>query len=309
MRILLLGANGQLGRTFVRDGGLAARSTLVAATREGVLRDGTPCASCDLALAGLGTLLDEINPQVIVNTAAYTAVDRAEQEEALATRINGKAVEELGQWAAARGALVLHYSTDYVFDGNAATPYPVHAAPRPLNAYGRSKLAGEDALRASGADHLILRTAWVYAPFGNNFMRSMLRLGAERDELRIVADQSGTPTPTALIVRATLAALDRWQLASATDKRTLAGTYHVVASGATSWYGFATEIFRLALERGLLQHSPRLIPIASSEYPALATRPRYSVLDSASFCRTFDFVPPDWRKGLIEVIDQLADQA
>jgi len=207
MKILLLGANGQLGRSFVEDGGLAARGELLVATRDGTLWDGERAEAVDLAAPGVDALLDRLRPDVIVNAAAYTAVDRAEQEEALALHVNGEAVGELGKWAAAHDALVLHYSTDYVFDGSAKLPYPVDAPTGPLGAYGRSKLAGEAALRASGADHLILRTAWVYAPHGHNFLRTMLRLGAEREELRVVADQYGAPTSTAVIVRASLARL------------------------------------------------------------------------------------------------------
>ena len=272
MKILLLGANGQLGRSFLEDGGLAARGTLVAATRDGRLWNGGQAETADLALPGLYAWLDRAQPDVIVNAAAYTAVDRAEQEEDLATRINAEAVGELGAWAAAHGALVLHYSTDYVFDGSATAPYPVDAPTGPLGAYGRSKLAGEQALRTSGADHLILRTAWVYAPHGHNFLRTMLRLGAERDELRVVADQHGAPTSTALIVRASLAALDRW-LAEPHAREPLRGTHHLVAGGHTSWHGFACAIFEEAQARGLLPRIPRVLPIATADYLQPARQP------------------------------------
>jgi dTDP-4-dehydrorhamnose reductase len=290
MKILLLGANGQLGRSFVEDGGLAARDELVVATRDGTLWDGERAEAADLSQPGLDRLLDRLAPDVIVNAAAYTAVDRAEQEEALAIRINGESVGELGAWAAAHGALLLHYSTDYVFDGSATAPYPVDAPTGPLGAYGRSKLAGENALRASGANHLILRTAWVYAPHGHNFLRTMLRLGAERDELRVVADQLGAPTSTALIVRTSLALLDRW-FAQPDARARLRGTHHLVASGHTSWHGFATAIFDEAHARGLLPRVPRVQSIASADYPTPARRPAWSVLDNA---------------GLGEVMDRLA---
>ena len=181
MRILLLGANGQLGRTFLDHARLAARGEVISASRDGVLAHGGHGEIADLSIPeSLPAVLDRVRPDVIVNAAAYTAVDRAEQEEALATRVNGEAVGVIGNWAATHGALVIHYSTDYVFNGESAQPYAVDAATGPLGAYGRSKLAGERALHASGADHLILRTAWVYAAHGQNFLRTMLRLGAER---------------------------------------------------------------------------------------------------------------------------------
>jgi dTDP-4-dehydrorhamnose reductase len=305
MKILLLGANGQLGRSFVDDGGLAARGELVVATRDGTLWNGERAEAADLSRPGLGHLLDRLVPDVIVNTAAYTAVDRAEQEEALATRVNGEAVGELGAWAAAHGALVLHYSTDYVFDGNATAPYPVDAPTGPLGAYGRSKLAGEQALRASGADHLILRTAWVYAPHGHNFLRTMLRLGAERDELRVVADQQGAPTSTALIVRASLALLDRW-FAQADARTGLRGIHHLVASGHTSWHGFASAIFDEAHARGLLPRVPRVLPITTADYPTPARRPAWSVLDNTGFEREVGIHLPGWQHDLRKVMDRLA---
>jgi dTDP-4-dehydrorhamnose reductase len=304
VKILLLGANGQLGRSFLEDGGLAARGELVPATRDGVLSNGAHGEIGDLS-ASLGPLLDRVRPDVIINTAAYTAVDRAEQEEALATRINGEAVGELGAWAAAHGALVLHYSTDYVFDGMAATPYPVDAPTSPLGAYGRSKLAGEEALRASGADYLIMRTAWVYAAHGHNFLRTMLRLGAEREELRVVADQLGAPTSTALIVRASLAALDRW-FSEPTTHAPLLGTHHLVASGHTSWHGFACAIFEEAQARGLIARAPRVVPIATADYPTPARRPAWSVLDNADFQRDVGMALPDWRAGLSDMMDRIA---
>ncbi|KRE99935.1 dTDP-4-dehydrorhamnose reductase [Frateuria sp. Soil773] len=307
MRILLLGANGQLGRSFVEDGGLAARGTLVAASRDGRRFDAGPAETADLAAPDtLPALLDRLQPQLIVNAAAYTAVDRAEQEEALATRVNGEAVGVLGRWAAANRALVMHYSTDYVFDGTQARPYATDAATAPLGAYGRSKLAGEQALRASGADHLLFRTAWVYAAHGHNFLRTMLRLGAERDELRVVADQHGAPTATRLIVRASLAALDGWLHAAPERRRQLNGTHHLVASGATTWHGFASAIFDEAAEAGLVARKPRVVPIATADFPTPARRPARSVLDNSGFTDAFGFPLPDWREGLREVIGELA---
>jgi dTDP-4-dehydrorhamnose reductase len=308
MNLLLLGANGQLGRSFVEDGGLAARGMLATASRDGRRFDGAAIEQADLAAPRtLPTLLDRVRPDVIVNAAAYTAVDRAEQEEALATRVNGEAVGVLGEWAAAHGALVVHYSTDYVFDGNATAPYPVDAPTHPLGAYGRSKLAGERALRASGAEHFIFRTAWVYAPHGHNFLRTMLRLGAEREELRVVADQHGAPTSTALIVRGTLAALDAWAAATPARRAALAGTHHLVSSGHTTWHGFAEAIMAEAVARGLLPRAPRVSAIRTRDFPTPARRPAWSVLDNGGFAERFGLPLPDWREELPAVLARLAD--
>jgi len=306
VKILLLGANGQLGRTFLEHAGLSSRGDVIAASRDGMLTTGGRDEIADLAEpTGLPALLDRVQPDVIINAAAYTAVDRAEQEEALATRVNGEAVGVLGAWAVAHGALVMHYSTDYVFDGGQSQPYAVDAATGPLGAYGRSKLAGERALRDSGAHHLTFRTAWVYAAHGQNFLRTMLRLGAEREELRVVADQHGAPTDTTLIVNASLAALAHWQHADAAQRRQLSGTHHLVASGATTWHGFATAIFEQAAAQGLIARQPRVVPIASAEFPTPAMRPAWSLLDNRGFQQHFDFPLPDWQHGLREVIRQL----
>ena len=309
MKILLLGANGQLGRTFLDHGGLATRGELVAATRDGTLTDGGRGQTIDLsAPGGLPAIFDRLRPDVIVNAAAHTAVDRAEHEESLATRVNGEAVGVLGRWAAAHGALVIHYSTDYVFDGKQSRPYAVDAPTAPLGAYGRSKLVGEVALRNSGAKYLLLRTGWVYAAHGKNFLNTMLRLAAERDELRVVADQHGAPTDTKLIVTASLTALDTWQRSDAAARQRLQGTQHLVASGVTTWHGFATAIFEEAVAQGLLARTPRVVPITSAEFPTPVQRPAWSVLDTAGFRETFGVALPDWQVGLRSVIAQLVDE-
>lgn len=307
MRVLLLGANGQLGRTFLDHGGLAARGELTVATRDGALTHSGHSEIADLsAPESLPALLDRVQPEVIVNAAAYTAVDRAEQEEALATRVNGEAVGVLGRWAAAHGVLVIHYSTDYVFGGHQSQPYAVAAPTGPLGAYGRSKLAGEQALRDSSADHLTFRTAWVYAAHGHNFLLTMLRLGAEREELRVVADQHGAPTDTGLIVNGTLAALDRWLQSDSAQRRVLAGTHHLVASGMTSWHGFAEAIFAGAIGRGLIARVPRVAAITTADYPTPAERPAWSLLDNAGFQQRFGYALPDWQSGLHDVLDALS---
>ena len=307
MKILLLGANGQLGRTFLDDGGLAARGELIAASRDGTLTQGGRGEVADLsAPATLKSLLNRLHPDLIVNAAAYTAVDRAEQESALADRVNGEAVGVLGDWAASSGAKVIHYSTDYVFDGGQSRPYAVDAPTAPLGAYGRSKLIGEKALRSSRADHLILRTAWVYAAHGQNFLRTMLRLGSERDELRVVTDQHGAPTDTTLIVNASLAALDQWLAA---DSLHFSGTHHLVASGATTWHGFAEAIFQEAAALGVIKRLPRVVPITSADFPTPAVRPAWSLLDNTGYQQNFKFALPSWQDGLRKVMQQFASSS
>lgn len=307
MKILLLGANGQLGRTFLSHGGLATRGAVAAATRDGKLVNDGEGVKADLsAPETLAPLLDAEQPDVIINAAAYTAVDRAEQEEAVATRVNGEAVAALARWAKAHGALLVNYSTDYVFAGDANSPYREDAAARPAGAYGRSKRVGEEALFASGAPYFNFRTAWVYAPVGHNFLRTMLRLGGERDELRVVGDQVGSPTDTQLIVEGTLSAVDRWRAADVEARQSLEGTYHLTASGQTSWHGFASAIMEQAARRGLLQKMPTVHAIRSSEFPTPAKRPAYSVLDNSRFARTFGCTLPDWKVGLHRTLDTLA---
>jgi dTDP-4-dehydrorhamnose reductase len=303
MNILLLGANGQLGRSFLEQGGLASRGQLTVANRDGQRFDGGSAEIADLSRPEmLPPLLDRWQPGLIINAAAYTAVDRAENEESLATRVNGEAVGVLGSWAASHNALVVHYSTDYVFNGNATAPYPTDAPTAPLGAYGRSKLAGEHALVSSRAPYLLLRTAWVYAAHGQNFLRTMLRLAAEREELRIVADQHGNPTDTGLIVQATLAALDTWYQAEPTRRDQLIGAHHLVASGHTTWHSFASAIMQEAKAHGLIARIPRVVPITTAEFPTPAKRPAWSVLDNTGFQRQFSYDLPDWQHGLHHVI-------
>ncbi|WP_196240400.1 dTDP-4-dehydrorhamnose reductase [Dyella choica] len=308
--ILLLGANGQLGRSFIEHGELSTLGRVFAASRDGTRFDGGPAEMADLSTPdALNKVLDKLCPSVIINTAAYTAVDRAEQEELLATTVNGEAVGVIARWAAAHQALVVHYSTDYVFDGHGTSPYAVDATTAPLGAYGRSKLAGEQALRVSGAAYLLFRTAWVYAPHGHNFLRTMLRLGAERDELRVVADQQGAPTSTDIIVRATLAALTAWQAAAPGERAKLQGVHHLVASGHTSWHGFADAILEKAHARGLIPRKPKVLPITTADYPTPAQRPAWSVLDNQGFQQHFGYALADWQQGLDHVLDTLAKQA
>ncbi len=301
MKILLLGANGQVGHELRTA--LAPLGELVVATRGGTLADGMPCLAADLAdPSSLRAALASAQAEIIVNAAAHTAVDRAEDEPELADRINHLALGEIGQWAQAHDALVLHYSTDYVFDGHGTRPYREHDATAPLGVYGRSKRAGEQALARSGAAHLVFRTAWVYAGQGHNFLRTMLRLGAERDELRVVADQIGAPTPAHWIARSTAEVITRrTAMAHKVD-----GVFHLVAAGQCSWFDFAEAILAGAVRRGLLARAPLVRPIASADYPTRATRPAYSVLDGAGLKSAFGLELPPWRMGLDEVLDSLA---
>ena len=293
MRLLLLGGNGQVGRELRRS--LPPLGELVVATRDG--RDGDETADFD-APDSLEGLVARIAPDVVVNAAAYTAVDRAETDAAAAFRVNAEAPAALARACAARDTLLLHYSTDYVFDGSGTRPYREDDATAPLGVYGASKLAGEQAIRDSGARHAILRTAWVYAAHGKNFLLTMLRLGAEREELRVVADQVGAPTPAPWIADATAAILQRGVEAS--------GTWHLAAAGQTSWHGFAQAIFEEAHAAGLLARMPTVLPIATRDYPTPAKRPAYSVLDTRRLHAGFGIAPPPWREGLRAVVAELA---
>lgn len=306
-RILLTGATGQVGFELQRT--LAPLGELVLATRDGGLPAGGSGVAFDLAEpAALVAVLDRLQPRIVVNPAAYTAVDRAESEPALARRVNVDAVEAIAHWCRRSGALLVHFSTDYVFDGSATRPWREDAPTAPLGVYGRSKRDGEDALRASGAPHLILRTAWVYAARGGNFLRTMLRLGGQRDTLGVVADQFGAPTPARWIAAATAALLAR--LGPDADPAALAadslGTLHLAAAGETSWHGLAEAIFAAAVAAGLLSRAPDVRPIATADYPTPARRPAYSVLDGTRLRQRHALQLPDWRIGVREVIAELA---
>lgn len=294
MKILLLGANGQVGHELRRS--LAPLGDMVMTTRSGMLDDGVRCEVADFDVPdALSALIERIAPDIVVNAAAYTAVDRAESERDAAFRANAEAPQRIAEACAKRHALLVHYSTDYVFDGTAKRPYREDDPTSPLGVYGESKLAGELAIRNSGARHMIFRTAWVYGSHGKNFMRTMLRLAAERDELHVVADQVGTPTPAALIADVTAAVLSRPFVRS--------GTWHLTAAGETTWHGFAEAIVAAAHSRGDITRKPRIVPIATEDYPTPAKRPRYSRLDIVSIEADFGFVLPAWRTGLEKIID------
>lgn len=296
MKFLLLGADGQVGHELHRA--LAPLGEVVAATRRGVLADGAACATVDLADFGtIDRTIREVRPDWIVNAAAYTAVDRAEDEGELALRVNGAALALIGSEARVIGAGVVHYSTDYVFAGDGTRPWREDDPVAPINAYGRSKLVGEHTLAATGCRHLTLRTAWVYAARGGNFLRTMLRLGAERERLSVVDDQHGAPTTARAIAECTAHAL---------RAGTHEGLFHLAADGETTWHGFATAIFAAAHAASLIARVPEVTAIPSRDFPTRARRPAYSVLDSTRFAQAFGVRPPAWRVGLGHVIGELA---
>jgi dTDP-4-dehydrorhamnose reductase len=306
-RIVVLGASGQVGFELLAH--LAPLGEVSAATRNSELPGAIACAHADLGMPGsAAALIARERPQVVVNAAAYTAVDRAEDEPDQALQANGLALAEIGAAARAAGALVVHYSTDYVFPGDGRRPYREDDGTGPRSAYGESKLAGEQALAGSGADHIILRTAWVYAARGQNFLRTMLRLGRERDQLKVVDDQRGAPTPAPLSAADTAQLVARWLAADAGGRTALAGVMHLASAGETTWCGFARAIFARAVAAGLLKRAPQVLAIASHEFPAKATRPAYSVLDCTRLRERTGLHLPDWQSGLDRVIADLADR-
>lgn len=289
MNILLTGKNGQVGWELQRT--LQPVGKVTACDHAGL----------DLAdAAAVCRKLDEVRPDVIVNAAAYTAVDKAESEPEQANAVNAAAPALLAQEAAKRGALLIHYSTDYVYDGAKAAPYVETDATHPLGAYGRSKLAGEVGIQLSGCDYLIFRTSWVYAARGANFLRTILRLAAEREELRIVMDQVGAPTWARLIAEATALAL-RQALAERRHGRFESGLFHLTCAGETSWHGFASAI---VAGRGGLRVKT-VTPIATTDYPLPAARPANSRLDTGAFRARFGLELPDWRDCLKLCLEEI----
>jgi dTDP-4-dehydrorhamnose reductase len=288
MRILLVGTGGQVGFELART--LAPFGEV----------HGFDFPELDLGDAdSIVATCRAVRPSLIVNAAAYTAVDKAESEPALAHAINGAAPGILAEEAKRRDAVLVHYSTDYVFDGSRRTPYGEDDAPCPLNEYGRSKLAGDEAIAASGCKHLVFRTTWVYGPRGRNFLLTMLSLAQSRDEVRVVADQRGAPTTSLFLAEATaraLSAIPRDGVAS--------GVYNLSAAGETTWAGFAQAIFdRAGLRPGF--RAPRVIPIATSDYPTPARRPPYSVLSHRKFTAAFGFAPTHWEAQLDDCFARL----
>lgn len=303
MRILLTGVHGQLGTDLLPL--LQPLGEVVAASR----------AECDLSSAeAIRKLVTAFRPDVIVNPAAYTAVNDAEAHPELAYAINATAPGVLAEEARKAGAMLVHYSTDYVFDGAKPEAYTEDDVPAPLNVYGASKLAGERAVAAAGGRFLVLRTSWVYGANGNNFLKTILRLAAEREELKIVDDQVGAPTSSMQLAQATARLVG--QLSAKTGPEFPSGLYHATAGGSVSWCGFAQAIVEtmkaetmkaetLKAEAGEPLRVRRILPIRSEEYPTPARRPLNSVLSSQMFERTFGFRLESWQQGLADVVREI----
>jgi dTDP-4-dehydrorhamnose reductase len=289
MKILLIGKNGQVGWELRRT--LAPLAEVVAVDYPEINLTDTPALRQFVA----GT-----RPAVVVNAAAYTAVDKAETETELCRQINAVAPGVLAGEAKKIGALMVHYSTDYVFDGAKTSPYVETDTPNPMGAYGQSKLEGDRAVKASGADHLIFRLCWVYGARGQNFMLTMQRLAREREKLRVVGDQLGCPTWSRMIAETTALALK--QVLAGADRSGFNGEYHLAASGQTNWHGFASRIIEWMPEA---ERKCRAVEkIATAEYPTPARRPAYSVLDCGKLQKTFGLRLPGWEASLRQVLDK-----
>ncbi|MCR5891536.1 MULTISPECIES: dTDP-4-dehydrorhamnose reductase [Burkholderia] len=294
-RILISGANGQVGFELCRS--LAPLGAVSALTRQDM-----DLGKADSILA----VLDRERPDVIVNPAAYTAVDKAESEPDVARAINGTAPGVMAEWAAAHGAMIVHYSTDYVFSGSGTTAYRESDPTDPQSIYGTTKWEGEQAVRNSGCRHLILRTSWVVGAHGANFLKTILRLAGERDQLKIVADQVGAPTSASLIADVTAHLVARQgQQPDAFGY----GTYHLAASGETTWHEYACHVVASAERRGLALKlkSKDIQPIATHEYPLPATRPANSRLDCGKLTSAFGLHLPNWRLGVDHVFSEIHD--
>ena len=294
MKILLLGKNGQVGWALQRS--LAPLGELVALDAQSQIHCG------DLSnLAGLAQTVRDVAPDVIVNAAAYTAVDKAESEPVLAHAINALAPGVLAQEAKRCGAWLVHFSTDYVFDGSGKQAWLETDAAAPLSVYGASKLAGEQAIMAAACQHLIFRTSWVYGARGNNFAKTMLKLAQERDSLKVVNDQIGAPTGADLLADVTAHAIN-----TALQQPNVSGLYHLVASGKTSWHEYATLVIEYARQAGLpikvVQTAIHAVP--SSEFATVAKRPLNSRLNTSKLQQTFNLHLPDWQTGVTRMLDE-----
>ena len=304
MKILLLGKDGQLGRELqtALAAGLAAPHSL---TPHSLIVCGR--AHADLAdAAALRALVARHAPDVLVNAAAYTAVERAESEPELAMQVNAVAPAVLAEEMARRGGTLVHYSTDYVFDGSKSGAWTEADRPVPLNQYGRSKLAGERAIADSGCRHLIFRTSWVYGRHGANFVKTMLRLARERDTLRVVADQFGAPTSATLIADITARAVQALH-GTPGPAAQRGGLFHLAAGGVTNWHAYAAFLIESATALGMALRvtADRVQPIASSDYPVAARRPANSRLATGKLCAAFGVTMPDWRDGVRDMLEQL----
>lgn len=298
-KILLTGKNGQVGWELRRS--LAPWGRVLAVDRR------------EMNLADLDSVrktIREIQPDLIVNAAAYTSVDRAESEPDLAMRINGEAPGVMAEEAKRLKAAIVHYSTDYVFDGSTPRSYEENDAPKPLNVYGKTKLAGEQAVQAAGVPCLILRTSWVYGGRGKNFLLTVLRLARERTELKIVDDQAGAPTWSRMLAEATSQMLARHFLPGQSRLDSMAGftgLYHVTSGGTTTWYGFAGKILEKC-PRSMLRDAPKLVPISTAEYPLPAARPRNSRLSNEKLLRNYGLAMPSWEDALEMCLEEMAEK-
>jgi len=287
MRILVTGREGQLARSLSERGALHAELEVECVGRP----------ELDLSERGsVAAAIQRLEPDLVINAAAYTAVDQAESEPDLAYSVNADGAGEIARAAHDIGAGIIQISTDYVFDGKAAAPYREEAPTNPLGVYGSSKLAGEEQVRSGNPDHLIIRTSWVYSPFGRNFLKTMLRLAADHDEVRVVADQIGCPTSALDVADAILAA--------AQSRQGRGRTYHVAGRGSCTWAQFAEEIFRRSSEFG--GPFAAVVPIPTTDFPTPAARPHYSVLDSSRFEQEFGFVMQRWEDSTREIVGRLA---
>lgn len=299
MKVLLLGKNGQLGWELQRA--LVPLGELIALDRSGQYNHQMLCG--DLTdLKGLRQTVIALQPDVIVNAAAYTAVDKAESEPQLAQLINEQASKVLAEEALKIGAWLVHYSTDYVFDGSGNKAWCENDVTEPLSQYGQTKLAGEQAIQNSGCKHLIFRTSWVYGSRGNNFAKTMLRLASERETLSVIDDQTGAPTSAALLADCTAHAIFQ-----AARNPQLVGLYHLAASGQTTWYEYANLVIEHAKAIGKELTVNKVIPINTSDYPTAATRPQNSRLNTKKFCERFNLVLPEWQQGVIRMLHETID--
>jgi dTDP-4-dehydrorhamnose reductase len=302
-RILVLGSNGQVGWELQRA--LAPLGEVIALDRaeaELKLPKGETACGDLMRVERLAATVQALQPSVVVNAAAYTAVDKAEIEHEAARTVNAEAPGALAAVCVSMGALLIHYSTDYVFDGSGDAPWREEDTVAPLNVYGQTKLDGERRIRESGCRHLILRTSWVYAARGANFIRTMLRLASKCDALNVVADQVGAPTGAELLADLTAHALRRLE-----GRDDLCGTYHATASGATTWYDYARTVIALARAAGwqVKVEQDRIVPVHTNAYPLPARRPQNSRLNCGKFGTAFDLVLPPWSDGVRRVVAEL----
>lgn len=304
MNILLTGASGQLGTELIPL--LSVKGKLCVTDRSPPFHDAPNWLSLDVTdRPAVEQMLDRLQPDLIVNAAAYTAVDQAQNEPDLSFAVNSEFPGQLAHWAKNNDALLIHYSTDYVFNGNGSNAYRETQATAPLNVYGESKLAGEQSIASGNCRHSILRTSWVYSSHGKNFVLSMLNLARKGVELKVVDDQRGCPTWAGSLARATDTLVDHWKTAPRKDFN---GLFHYCDDRSLSWYEFAAEIFRHAVSKGLLEAQPALASIPSSEFPQPATRPRWSVLNTDKIQQVFNIQSASFDRSLKTVIDEISSE-